>query len=61
MARRYAIAFLVASGVTFGLFYLMQALISIIDHGMSVQEAVEAPRLWTQGGTKWHQNGKTKN
>ena len=28
----------------------MQALISIIDHGMSVQEAVEAPRLWTQGG-----------
>lgn len=29
MARRYAIAFLVASGVTFGLFYLMQALISM--------------------------------
>lgn len=28
----------------------MQALIAIIDHGMSVQEAVEAPRLWTQGG-----------
>jgi len=29
MVRRYAIAFLVASGVTFGLFYLMQALISM--------------------------------
>ena len=27
----------------------MQALINLIDHGMSVQEAVEAPRLWTQG------------
>ena len=27
-----------------------QALVAIIDHGMSVQEAVEAPRLWTQGG-----------
>ncbi len=27
----------------------MQALICVIDHGMSVQEAVEAPRLWTQG------------
>jgi gamma-glutamyltranspeptidase/glutathione hydrolase len=27
----------------------MQALMAVIDHGMSVQEAVEAPRLWTQG------------
>jgi gamma-glutamyltranspeptidase / glutathione hydrolase len=27
----------------------MQALINLIDHGMSLQEAVEAPRLWTQG------------
>jgi gamma-glutamyltranspeptidase/glutathione hydrolase len=27
----------------------MQALINILDHGMSLQEAVEAPRLWTQG------------
>lgn len=27
----------------------MQALIALIDHGMSLQEAVEAPRLWTQG------------
>jgi gamma-glutamyltranspeptidase/glutathione hydrolase len=28
----------------------MQALVNLIDHGMTVQEAVEAPRLWTQGG-----------
>ena len=27
----------------------MQALVNLIDHGMTVQEAVEAPRLWTQG------------
>ncbi|MEM9431217.1 MAG: gamma-glutamyltransferase [Pseudomonadota bacterium] len=27
-----------------------QALINLIDHGMSPQEAVEAPRVWTQGG-----------
>jgi gamma-glutamyltranspeptidase/glutathione hydrolase len=27
----------------------MQALINLIDHGMSLQEAVEAPRIWTQG------------
>ncbi len=27
----------------------MQAIINIIDHGMSLQEAVEAPRLWTEG------------
>ncbi len=27
----------------------MQALSNLIDHGMSVQEAVEAPRIWTQG------------
>jgi gamma-glutamyltranspeptidase/glutathione hydrolase len=27
----------------------MQALINLIDHGMTVQQAVEAPRLWTQG------------
>jgi gamma-glutamyltranspeptidase/glutathione hydrolase len=27
----------------------MQALINLIDHGMTLQEAVEAPRLWTQG------------
>jgi gamma-glutamyltranspeptidase/glutathione hydrolase len=27
----------------------MQALINLIDHGMTLQEAVEAPRIWTQG------------
>ena len=27
----------------------LQALLNLIDHGMSLQEAVEAPRLWTQG------------
>src|SRR5262249_31624536 len=26
-----------------------QALLNMIDHGMSLQEAVEAPRLWTEG------------
>lgn len=26
-----------------------QALVNLIDHGMSLQEAVEAPRLWTEG------------
>ena len=27
----------------------MQALVNKIDHGMSVQQMVEAPRIWTQG------------
>lgn len=27
----------------------MQAMIALIDHGMTLQEAVEAPRIWTQG------------
>ena len=27
----------------------LQALLNLIDHGMSVQEAVEAPRVWTEG------------
>ena len=27
----------------------MQALINLMDHGMSLQEAVEAPRVWTEG------------
>jgi gamma-glutamyltranspeptidase/glutathione hydrolase len=26
-----------------------QALLNLMDHGMSLQEAVEAPRLWTEG------------
>jgi len=28
---------------------VMQALVNLIDHRMSLQQAVEAPRLWTQG------------
>jgi gamma-glutamyltranspeptidase/glutathione hydrolase len=28
---------------------VLQAVLNLIDHGMSVQEAVEAPRVWTQG------------
>lgn len=28
----------------------LQAIVNLIDHGMSVQEAVEAPRVWTEGG-----------
>jgi gamma-glutamyltranspeptidase/glutathione hydrolase len=28
----------------------LQALVNLIDHGMSPQQAVEAPRIWTQGG-----------
>ena len=27
----------------------LQALINLIDHGMSLQEAVEAPRVWSEG------------
>ena len=27
-----------------------QAIVNWIDHGMDVQEAVEAPRIWTEGG-----------
>lgn len=28
----------------------LQALVNLIDHGMTLQQAVEAPRIWTQGG-----------
>jgi gamma-glutamyltranspeptidase/glutathione hydrolase len=28
----------------------MQAIVNLIDHGMGLQEAVEAPRVWTEGG-----------
>ncbi len=28
----------------------MQALVNLLDHGMTPQRAVEAPRIWTQGG-----------
>ncbi len=36
---------------------VMQAISNIIDHGMSVQEAVEAPRIWTQGHQLEIENG----
>jgi gamma-glutamyltranspeptidase/glutathione hydrolase len=29
---------------------VLQAIVNVIDHGMTPQEAVEAPRLWTDGG-----------
>lgn len=28
----------------------LQAVLNLIDHGMTPQQAVEAPRIWTQGG-----------
>jgi len=28
---------------------VFQAVVNLIDHGMTLQEAVEAPRVWTQG------------
>ena len=28
---------------------IVQAIVNVIDHGMTLQEAVEAPRIWTQG------------
>ena len=28
----------------------LQALVNLLDHGMSLQQAVEAPRIWTEGG-----------
>jgi gamma-glutamyltranspeptidase/glutathione hydrolase len=28
----------------------LQALVNLIDHGMTLQRAVEAPRMWTRGG-----------
>jgi len=27
-----------------------QAILNLVDHGMTLQEAVEAPRIWTEGG-----------
>ena len=27
----------------------MQAIVNLIDHNMTLQQAVEAPRLWTEG------------
>ena len=28
---------------------VLQAIVNVIDHGMTLQESVEAPRIWTQG------------
>ncbi|MBS4073931.1 gamma-glutamyltransferase [Ameyamaea chiangmaiensis] len=28
---------------------VLQSIVNLLDHGMSLQEAVEAPRVWTQG------------
>ena len=28
----------------------MQAVVNLLDHHMTLQEAIEAPRVWTQGG-----------
>ena len=28
---------------------VFQAIVNVIDYGMSIQEAIEAPRIWTQG------------
>jgi gamma-glutamyltranspeptidase / glutathione hydrolase len=28
---------------------VLQAVVNLIDHGMTLQEAVEAPRIWSQG------------
>jgi len=30
---------------------VMQGMLNVLDHGMTLQEAVEAPRIWTDGGT----------
>ena len=29
---------------------IFQAIVNVLDHGMTLQEAVEAPRVWTNGG-----------
>lgn len=46
-------AFQFALGLTGGVRIFpsaMQAVVNLVEHGMSLQQAVEAPRLWTQGG-----------
>jgi gamma-glutamyltranspeptidase/glutathione hydrolase len=30
---------------------VMQGIVNVLDHGMTLQEAVEAPRIWTEGPT----------
>lgn len=36
---------------------VLQAISNVIDHGMTLQEAVEAPRVWTQGQELEVENG----
>lgn len=36
---------------------VLQAIVNVIDHGMTLQEAVEAPRIWTQGQALEVENG----
>ena len=38
----------------------LQALINLIDHGMSLQEAVEAPRVWTEGNALEVEHGRAR-
>ena len=39
----------------------MQAVINLVDHGMDLQDAVEAPRVWTQGGVLELETGTCEN
>jgi gamma-glutamyltranspeptidase/glutathione hydrolase len=39
----------------------LQALVNLIDHGMELQEAVEAPRIWTEGPTLEVEHGIPSN
>ncbi|MEZ5853931.1 MAG: gamma-glutamyltransferase [Hyphomicrobiaceae bacterium] len=38
----------------------MQAVLNLVEHGMTLQEAVEAPRIWTQGGALELETGITE-
>ncbi len=38
----------------------MQAVVNLVEHGMSLQEAVEAPRVWTQGGVLEVEDGASE-
>ena len=53
MVRRDGGQLLYALGLPGGLRIFpsaLQALVNLLDHGMTLQEAVEAPRIWTEGG-----------
>jgi gamma-glutamyltranspeptidase/glutathione hydrolase len=40
---------------------VLQALVNLIDHGMELQEAVEAPRIWTEGPVLEVEHGVPEN